>query len=72
LRLVAGRLQGVRDVRRDLLDCLHVDERPDHRTGSNSSTTFIAPAVSARLAERVIDTVLHQDAVDAETSPVKG
>jgi hypothetical protein len=40
--------------------------------GSNSSTTFIARAVSARLAERVIDTVLHQDAVDAETGPVKG
>jgi uncharacterized protein with beta-barrel porin domain len=35
--------------------------------GSNSSTTFIARAVSARLAERVIDTVLHQ-----ETGPVKG
>jgi hypothetical protein len=32
LRLVAGRLQGVRDVRRDLLDRLHVDERPNHRT----------------------------------------
>jgi hypothetical protein len=40
--------------------------------GSNSSTTFIAPAVSARLAERVIDTGLHQDAVDAETGPVRG
>jgi hypothetical protein len=34
--------------------------------GSNSSTTFIALAVSARLAVRVIDTVLHQDAVDAD------
>jgi hypothetical protein len=33
--------------------------------GSNSWTTFIAPAVSARLAERVMDTVLHQDAIDA-------
>jgi hypothetical protein len=32
LRLVAGRLQGVRDVRRDLLDRLDVNERPDHRT----------------------------------------
>jgi hypothetical protein len=58
LRLVAGRLQGVRDVRRDLLDCLHVDERPDHRTRLELVGDFIAPAVSARLAERVIDTVL--------------
>jgi hypothetical protein len=32
LRLVAGRLQGVREVRRDLLDRLDVNERPDHRT----------------------------------------
>jgi hypothetical protein len=58
LRLVAGRLQGVRDVRRDLFDRLHVDERPDHRTRLELVGDFIAPAVSARLAERVIDTVL--------------
>jgi hypothetical protein len=39
-------LDGVGDVRLDLLDRLHVDQRPDHRS-SNLSATFIAPAVSA-------------------------
>jgi hypothetical protein len=28
-------------MRLDLLDRLHVDQRPDHRTGSNPSATFI-------------------------------
>ena len=61
-------LDGVGDVRLDLLDRLHVNQRADHRTrlepvGDLHRTGGLGEA----LGERVVDAVLHQDAVGAHT-----
>jgi hypothetical protein len=56
----------VGDVRLDLLDRLHVDQRPDHGTrlepvGNLHRTGGLGEA----LGKGVVDAVLHQDAVGA-------
>jgi len=58
---------GVGDVRLDLLDRLHVDERPDHRTRFEPVGNLHRPGgLSGALGERVIDAVLRQNAVGAQ------
>src|SRR5258708_32767084 len=59
-------LDGVGDVRLDLLDRLHVDQGADHGTrlepvGDLHGTSGLGEA----LGKGVIDAVLHQDAVGA-------
>ena len=59
-------LQGVDDVRLDLLDRLHVDQGADHRTRLEPvGDLHRAGGLGEALDEGVIDAVLHQDAVGA-------
>jgi hypothetical protein len=51
----------VGDVRLDLLDRLHVDQRPDHPTRLSPVGTFIPGGLGQPLGEGVIDAVLRQD-----------
>jgi hypothetical protein len=61
-------LNGVGDVRLDLLDRLHVNQRPDHGTrlkpvGDLHGTCGLGQP----LGEGVVDAVLHQNSVGAHT-----
>ena len=61
-------LDGVGDVRLDLLDRLHVDQRPDHRTGLEPvGDLHRAGGLREALGECVIDAVLHQNALGTHT-----
>jgi hypothetical protein len=51
------------DRRLDLSTAFMSISGPITAPGSNPSATFIAPAVGEALRERVVDAVLHQDAV---------
>ena len=61
-------LDGVGDVRLDLLDRLHVDQGPITAPGSNPAATFIATVI--RLARTSHDTVLHRDAAGAHAGVI--
>jgi hypothetical protein len=59
-------LQGVGDVRLDLLDRLHVDQRPDHRTRLEAiGDLHRAGGLGEALGESFVDAVLHQDSLGA-------
>ena len=54
-------------MRLDLLDRLHVDQWPDHRTRLEPVGDLYRPSgVGEPLGEGVVDAVLHQDAVGAD------
>jgi hypothetical protein len=59
-------LQGVGDVRLDLLDRLHVDQRPDHRSRLEAiGDLHRAGGLGEALGESFVDAVLHQDSLGA-------
>jgi hypothetical protein len=61
-------LQGVGDVGFDLLDRLHVDQGPDHRARLEPvGDLHRARGFGEALGEGVVDAVLRQDAVGADT-----
>src|SRR6516162_10368735 len=61
-------LDRVGDVRLDLLDRLHVDTRPDHRPRLEAvGDLHRAGGLGQPLGKRVVDAVLNQDAVGADT-----
>src|SRR6266446_6363377 len=60
-------LEGVGDVRLDLLDRLHVDQGPDHRTRLEPvSDLHRTGGLGEALGESVVDAVLHQNPVGAD------
>jgi ParB family chromosome partitioning protein len=60
-------LDGVGNVRLDLLDRLHVDQRPDHRARLEAvGDLHRAGGLGEALGKGVIDAVPHQDAVGAD------
>ena len=64
---LAALLQGVGDMRLDLLARLHVDQRADHRTRLEPVGDLHRPGgLGEALGEGVVDAVLHQDAVGAD------
>jgi hypothetical protein len=61
-------LDGVGDMRLDLLDCLHIDQRPDHRAWLEAVGDLHRPGgLGEPLGKGVMDAVRHQDAVGADT-----
>jgi hypothetical protein len=57
----------VRDMRLDLLDRLHVDQRSDHRTRLEPvGDLHRTGGLGQPLCKSIIDAVLHQDAVGAD------
>jgi len=64
-------LDRVGDVRLDLLDRLPVNERPDHRTRLEPvGDLHRARGLGEALRKRVVNAVLHQDAVSANVGLV--
>src|SRR5438270_7670192 len=60
-------LQGVGDVRLDLLDRLHVDQWPDHRAGLEPvGDLHRTGGLGETLGESVVDAVLNQNPVGAD------
>jgi hypothetical protein len=60
-------LDSIGDVRFDLLDRFHVDQGPDHRARLEPvGDLHRAGSLGEALSERVVDAVLHQDAIGAD------
>jgi hypothetical protein len=59
-------LTGIGDVRLDLLDRVHVDQRADHGTRLEPVGDLHRPGgLGEMLGESVVDAILHRDAVGA-------